>query len=85
MHHIILSTTPSKPISFQAKKEVKSHCGPLNRWEIIPGTENLVSFLGLVKSWASEKNLALPLCKTSVTAYFILNLNLISTESYCPS
>lgn len=31
--HLILSATPSKLIPFQEKKEVKSHCGPLNRWE----------------------------------------------------
>lgn len=34
---------------------------PLSRREMIPGTENLVSFPGLMRSWALKNNLLLPL------------------------
>lgn len=54
----------------------------------MPGTENLASMEGLVRSWTLAKNLLPPsLCWTSVLPSCILKLILIPTEkrSYHPS
>lgn len=53
----------------------------------MPAIENIVSFLGIVRSRALEKNLLPLLFLTTIILYYILNVNLTPTDncSYHPS
>lgn len=55
---------------------------PFSRMEIMPGSRNLASFLGLVRPWVLDENRLLPLCQSSVIPDDIFKIIFKPTDKY---